>query len=156
MSLLCMRTSALGWIALLFQAPIAPGSASPESPMRVVLLHYPCLALKAKIQGPVRVRCVIAQNGTCGDVKPVAGHPLLLPDALDNLKQWRYRPAKASPQRSVRSVEVEYRFEIRGVRTSKEQSDVEVTFDAPNIVNIVSPFDEQVPCKVRLLERPIG
>ena len=74
------------------------GGTKQERPIRVVSLHYPCVALKARIQGVARLRCEIGNDGLCASVKPIAGHPLLLEDAMDNLKNWRYSPGTSSAQ----------------------------------------------------------
>jgi TonB family protein len=123
-----------------------------EKPTRVVSLHYPCVALRGRVQGFVRVQCAIEKDGTCSDVKPIAGHPLLLRSAADNLKKWRYNPSSASARR--RSVLVKYRFVI-GAKSVYEP-DVVVTFDAPSTVTVVAPFDDQTACRYELDERPIG
>jgi len=127
------------------------GNTDQDGPLRVVSLHYPCLALKGRVQGAVRVQCAIREDGTCPDVKPVAGHPLLLQSALENLKKWRYKPS-ARP----RSVLVEYRFVIGTAAKSVYEPDVVSTFDSPNTVTIVAPPNDKTPCRTELDERPIG
>jgi protein TonB len=35
---------------------------------------------------------VISANGTIQDLKVISGHPLLIPAALEAVKQWVYQP----------------------------------------------------------------
>ena len=53
---------------------------------------YPPLAKQARIQGAVKLEGIIAKDGTIQLLKVISGHPLLVPAALDAVKQWRYRP----------------------------------------------------------------
>jgi len=53
---------------------------------------YPDLAKKARIQGAVVLEAVIGRGGNIVDLKVIKGHPLLVPEALEAVKQWRYRP----------------------------------------------------------------
>ena len=53
---------------------------------------YPPLAKQARIQGMVKLNAVIAKDGTIQDLKAVSGHPLLVPAALEAVRQWLYKP----------------------------------------------------------------
>jgi protein TonB len=53
---------------------------------------YPPTARQARIQGTVVMKAVINQAGDVESVELVSGHPLLVPAALDAVKQWKYRP----------------------------------------------------------------
>src|SRR5690349_11147663 len=53
---------------------------------------YPPLAKQARISGVVKLSAVISANGTIQDLKVISGHPLLIPAALDAVKQWVYQP----------------------------------------------------------------
>ena len=147
------RITIFGAASLLLVALLAE-SLDEELPARVVSLHYPCIALKARIQGAVRLQCAIGNDGLCSDVKPTAGHPLLLRDAIEKLKKWRYRPSNSRVQQP-RSALVQYRFLI-GPPKAKYESDVVVTFDAPNTITVVAPSDNDIPCQYKLDEAPLG
>jgi len=54
--------------------------------------RYPELARQARIQGTVRLRAVIAKDGTIEQLDAISGHPLLVSAAIDAVKQWRYAP----------------------------------------------------------------
>jgi len=53
---------------------------------------YPESAKKAGIEGNVRLEAVIARDGTIIGLTTISGHPLLVPAALDAVKQWVYQP----------------------------------------------------------------
>ena len=53
---------------------------------------YPQLAKQARIQGVVKLHALISREGTIEDLKVVSGHPLLVPSALEAVKQWAYQP----------------------------------------------------------------
>ncbi len=53
---------------------------------------YPPLARQARIQGPVVLDVDISKNGGIESLRTVSGHPLLIPAAIDAVKQWRYKP----------------------------------------------------------------
>ena len=53
---------------------------------------YPVAARQARIEGVVRLRVIIAKDGTVTQLQVVSGHPLLLQAALDAVRQWVYEP----------------------------------------------------------------
>jgi TonB family protein len=53
---------------------------------------YPPLAKQARVEGTVKLDAVIARDGTIQNLKVVSGHPLLVPAALEAVKQWVYQP----------------------------------------------------------------
>ena len=53
---------------------------------------YPSLARGARIQGPVVLAAVISKAGTIENLQVLSGHPMLVPAAIDAVRQWRYRP----------------------------------------------------------------
>jgi protein TonB len=60
--------------------------------IRKVEPKYPQLAIAARIQGSVVLAAVISKAGTIENLKLVSGHPLLVPAAIDAVRQWQYRP----------------------------------------------------------------
>lgn len=52
---------------------------------------YPPAAKEQRIQGVVRLQAVIAKDGTVQSLEVVSGHPLLVPSALEAVKQWVYQ-----------------------------------------------------------------
>ena len=57
-----------------------------------VLPRYPPLARQARISGVVKLTAIIAKNGMVQELKVISGHPLLVPAALQAVRQWRYKP----------------------------------------------------------------
>jgi protein TonB len=53
---------------------------------------YPQPAKQVRIQGVVKLHALISKEGTIEDLKVVSGHPLLIPSALEAVKQWAYQP----------------------------------------------------------------
>jgi protein TonB len=53
---------------------------------------YPMIAVRARIQGTVELRAVIAKDGHIENLQLIHGHPLLVESAMDAVRQWRYRP----------------------------------------------------------------
>ena len=53
---------------------------------------YPVLARNARVQGQVVLTAIISRDGSIQDLRVLSGHPLLVPAALDAVRQWRYKP----------------------------------------------------------------
>jgi len=53
---------------------------------------YPPLAKMARQQGTVKFEATISKEGTIEDLKTLSGPPLLVPAAIEAVKQWRYQP----------------------------------------------------------------
>jgi periplasmic protein TonB len=56
-----------------------------------VLPSYPPLARSARIQGQVVLQAVISKKGAIENLKVLTG-PMLVPSAIEAVRQWRYRP----------------------------------------------------------------
>jgi protein TonB len=53
---------------------------------------YPPLARNARIQGSVILAALISKQGTMENLHALSGHPMLVPAAIDAVRQWRYKP----------------------------------------------------------------
>jgi periplasmic protein TonB len=60
--------------------------------IRKVQPTYPPLAKSARIQGEVVMQAMISKQGTIENLHVLGGHPMLVPAAIDAVRQWRYRP----------------------------------------------------------------
>lgn len=71
---------------------------------------YPPLALQARISGIVKLSVTISKEGTVANIMVISGHPLLIPAALDAVKQWVYRPTllNGAPVEVVTDVDVNF------------------------------------------------
>ncbi|HLW84307.1 MAG TPA: energy transducer TonB [Candidatus Sulfotelmatobacter sp.] len=54
--------------------------------------QYPALAKEARVQGEVVLRAIINKNGDIQDLQLISGHPMLVPNAIAAVRQWRYKP----------------------------------------------------------------
>ena len=86
--------------------PPAPKPDAPAPPQRIHMggevvaariVHevdpqYPRLAHEARISGVVRLKAVIDKKGHIEDLALISGHPLLVPAAMNAVKQWTYKP----------------------------------------------------------------
>ncbi len=54
--------------------------------------EYPALARQARIEGSVVLRALISRDGKIENLQVVSGHPMLVPSAVEAVRQWRYRP----------------------------------------------------------------
>ena len=71
---------------------------------------YPPLAKQARIQGVVRLNAIISKDGTIQNLSVISGHPLLVPSAMEAVKQWRYAPTllNGEPVEVVTQIDVNF------------------------------------------------
>jgi len=71
---------------------------------------YPPLAKQARIQGTVRFNAIIGRDGAIQNLTVVSGHPLLVPSALEAVRQWRYQPTllNGEPVEVVTQIDVNF------------------------------------------------
>jgi protein TonB len=78
--------------------PVAPQRVRiSQGVTRGLLIHrveptYPPLARAARVQGEVVLSAIINTSGEITNLQLVSGHPMLVPDAIAAVKQWRYKP----------------------------------------------------------------
>lgn len=53
---------------------------------------YPALAQQARIQGNVILEARIDESGSLADIRMIAGHPMLVPAAIEAVRHWKYEP----------------------------------------------------------------
>jgi len=71
---------------------------------------YPVEAKAARIQGRVSLSTIIAKDGTVAQIEVMSGHPLLVPAALEAVKQWVYQPTllNGSPVEVATQIDVNF------------------------------------------------
>jgi len=71
---------------------------------------YPPLAKQARISGVVRLNAIIGKDGTIQNLTVASGHPLLVPAALEAVKQWVYKPTllNGEPVEVVTQIDVNF------------------------------------------------
>lgn len=57
--------------------------------------NYPTQAFNDRVEGDVVLRVHIARDGRVDRVTPVSGHALLIPAAIEAIKQWQFVPREA-------------------------------------------------------------
>jgi len=57
---------------------------------------YPLIARNMRLSGTVRLRAIIATDGSVQNLEVLSGNPILAHAALDAVRQWRYRPTLLS------------------------------------------------------------
>ena len=73
---------------------------------------YPPEAKEARIQGVVKLNATIAKDGTMQHLEVISGHPLLIPAALEAVKQWVYQPTLLNGQPVEVMTEVDVNFTL--------------------------------------------
>lgn len=76
--------------------------------------EYPALARQVRVQGLVVLRAVISRDGAIENLQVVSGHPLLIPSALNAVRQWRYRPYVLNGEPVEVETEVKVNFILSG------------------------------------------
>jgi len=71
---------------------------------------YPPLAKQARIQGTVKLTAIISKDGTIQHLEVISGHPLLVPSALEAVKQWVYQPTllNGEPVEVITQIDVNF------------------------------------------------
>ena len=101
----------------------APGNdaalpkVSPKVAERGLIKHprpaYPPLAKQARIEGTIVLRVNISAEGKVVKMTAVSGHPILLPAALDAVRQWEYRPFMINGKASAVQTTVQVNFSVK-------------------------------------------
>ncbi len=60
--------------------------------MRKINPAYPPLAKQARIAGAVVLQAEISKDGSIQNLHVISGHPMLVPSAIEAVKQWKYKP----------------------------------------------------------------
>ncbi len=95
-----------GIVSSVSNTAMVPKLAAPVIPKRVrvsqgvtkgmlvtrIEPRYPPIAVGARVQGTVVLTAIISRTGQIENLTVLSGHPMLVPPALDAVKQWRYRP----------------------------------------------------------------
>jgi TonB family protein len=88
------------------------GKVMEASLISRVMPAYPAEAKAARIQGHVILDAIIGKDGSVQEIKLVSGHPLLVPAAIDAVKQWTYKPLALNGQPVEVSTQVDVNFTL--------------------------------------------
>ncbi len=72
--------------------PVSISHMSEGDLVHKILPTYPPLARAARLQGQVVLQAVIGKQGGIENLRVLSGHPMLVPAAIEAVRQWRYRP----------------------------------------------------------------
>jgi periplasmic protein TonB len=72
--------------------PVKVSHMSEGDLVHKILPAYPVLARAARLQGQVVLQAVISKQGGIENLRVLSGHPMLVPAAIEAVRQWRYRP----------------------------------------------------------------
>ena len=95
-------------------------------------MHYPPLAATARISGKVTLRVTLADDGAVASASVVSGHPMLVQEALSNVRKWRFKPASAKEATMVYDFQLGKNACPQGLRVSS------FAFELPNLVTITT------------------
>lgn len=70
------------------------GDVRLAHPIYRVEPRYPQMAIAARISGPVELEGIIGTDGRIRDLHALSGNPLLVPAALEAVRQWVYEPTR--------------------------------------------------------------
>ncbi len=74
--------------------------------------EYPALARQTHVSGTVVVNAVIDEHGNVVGARAVSGHPLLIPEALKAVLQWKYEPTLLNGTPVAVEMEVTVHFSL--------------------------------------------
>jgi TonB family protein len=73
---------------------------------------YPVLARQAGIQGAVKLRAAISKEGSVEAIEVIAGHPLLVPAAVEAVRCWVYRPTVTNGEHVGVYTDIDVKFSL--------------------------------------------
>ena len=76
--------------------------------------QYPKIALAARITGVVQLHAIVSKDGNIKELQALSGPPLLIPSAIDAVKQWRYRPYLLNGEAVEVETSVTVTFQLSG------------------------------------------
>ncbi len=89
------------------------GDLQPPVKRHDVSPVYPPLALASRVEGRVRLDCVIDEQGRVSAVSVLDGHPLFDAAAIAAVRQWRYSPTLLNGEAVSVQLEVTVDFRLR-------------------------------------------
>lgn len=112
----------------------------PEQTMQRLLIHTvkatPSGDLQIGSESVVMLKATIDKNGNVENLKMVSGHPMLVPAALDAVKQWKYRRYEVNgiPKVVETTIRVEFsKVSEAGSGTSAAQAESPVPVTAEDM-----------------------
>lgn len=91
--------------------------------------------------GTVVLRAVIALDGSIERLDVISGSPLLLPAALDAVKQWRYRPTELNRVAVKVDTTIKVSFDAPGANAAQDTAKPQTQSDPWTVSETVAPAD---------------
>jgi TonB family protein len=112
------------------QIVFVPAEPGPESSHKLEKLQigdrttklaptYPPQAAQKGMGGTVHLRAIIGKDGNVQDVRPINGPILLIPAAVEAIRQWQYRPTLLDQQPIEMQEDFSIEFRPLGVQTKQ-------------------------------------
>jgi TonB family protein len=83
--------------------------------------QYPQEAREQHIQGTVVLKAQISKEGDVAQLELVSGHPLLVPAAIEAVKQWKYKPFLLNGQPLVVETQITVSFTLALPEDAKDE-----------------------------------
>jgi len=117
--LVVSQRSSANEMTIRIQAPYAPApegstavTVNGPALVRKVNPAYPPLAKQARVSGEVHLSAIIGDDGTVKKLEVISGHPLLVPPALEAVKQWVYQPTLINGKPAEVKTEITVTFSL--------------------------------------------
>jgi len=75
---------------------------------------YPEAARKARVQGTVVLKVQLTKCGDVSNIEMLSGHPMLVPAAIEAVKQWKYKPYLLDGEPIAVETQVTVNFTLSG------------------------------------------
>jgi TonB family protein len=123
-------------------APVPPDSTQLEV-IKSVHAAYPLDAVKNEMQGQVRLKLLIDQQGNVESAEVIEGDEVFRKPAIDAVKKWKYKPyiKNGKPVRVSTTLNMDFVFS--GKTEDKKDPDLDAARDG-------KPADPNLPKRVRV------
>jgi periplasmic protein TonB len=94
--------------------PLSISHMSEGDLVHKILPTYPPLARAARLQGQVVLQALISKQGAIENLRVLYGHPMLVPAAIEAVRQWRYRPYVLNNEPVEVETQITVKFSLTG------------------------------------------
>jgi TonB family protein len=94
------------------QQEVVQNDLLPGELIHKVEPEYPPAALDQKVEGTVKIMAVIDVNGNVKSAQPLSGPRMLIPPALEAVRQWKYGPTMLHGQAIETQRQITIAFEV--------------------------------------------
>ena len=127
-----LTISSCAALLLFTNAQNAHNTTTEHCALHIEVPRYVSLARLTAISGDVSLNIDIDEAGTVTEVQILSGHPLLAEEAIQNVKQWVFKPGNPG------NLKVDYEFRLVDTADGAKPTS-SVVFDLPNRVRLTEP-----------------